>query len=1266
MTESFDAAPVLEGLTGFQLATVDHVVARFFGNDSTDRFLVADQTGLGKTMVARGVIARTIERLQHDPAVDRVDIVYICANQDLARQNLRKLDVGGGAVSEFAARLSLLGAVAPAFPQRASGGPAPINLVSFTPGTSFTTGWQSGTKEERALLFLLLEQDPDLDLASETVRRAALSFLRCGVRSVDTFADAVEQARGWVPRLDPDLVSTFLTGVRAADDGTSLLHRVGDELARHGQAGESASTWQTVGELRAVLARASVSLLTPDLVILDEFQRFRDLLGRDTEAGELAHHLFDAGAGSGARPKVLLLSATPYKPFTYAEESAAGDDHHRDFMDVVRFLGDGSPTDPADRIDAALKDYREGLIRGDLTAETTMAVREEMLRVMCRTERPDGDMASMRREVPLHVTTPSAEDLVGHAALAQLSSHVGGQMSLNYWKDIPAFANFMTGYRLATAVQDSLAGSDEERAARTRELLARTHRIDVKAFAANAPLGISHARLAAVQEKTIGEGWWKLLWVPPSLPYLEPGGAYADLGAASMSKLLVFSSWAATPTAVSSLLSYEADRLTAAPHQHGMSPAERSTDRRSRASRLSYRWSAQYDRPGSMSTLALFWPMPGLASLADPLEHRRAAGGPLSVEAFEQRVVEALRPDHPAAAAGRDGSMPPWSAAMRRRDSLPCGMSAQAVREALATASVDDDGAPADAADLLGRHIEAALAVRGKTSDTPLDEQGLAALARIAAHSPGNIAWRALRRVVEPGSAVTEQQVWAASARLAVALRALFARPETTLLLDSLDDPEHTPYWHRILRYCAEGNLQAVFDEHLHHVAVSQGGGVTDADALNALVMSVSEALSFRASRYGFFDPERGIPSTSGFSTRFAARYGNGRGEANDGGDAQRQHQVRQAFNSPFWPFVLASTSVGQEGIDFHWWCRSVLHWNTPANPVDFEQREGRVDRYDGLAVRRNIVAAHGEEIFATDVRNPWSEAYEVAARARPDLGSFAPHWVYPGEAKIDRYVALYPLSVDQTRLEKIKRDVARYRLAFGQPRQEDLLQIVHGKLGAEGKIPDHWRVDLTPPPPREVAPPDAGRGGCDETGRRPDCGQGRATAPPVDEWGMNERDYSSRTERGGHNTRERSFGARTLGDVLTGAQLRPDDVLVIRHTEKKDGLRDFNAVTPDQVRRYTRGQLLKRGKFPADPPRWWLVFLAEPGLRARLYTVYDNAGEARAERTAIDRFYDLRDTGILAELRGRLVIQWTRDAINWAKRGPVAWSLPVVNGTDR
>jgi len=44
----------------------------------------------------------------------------------------------------------------------------------------------------------------------------------------------------------------------------------------------------------------------------------------------------------------------------------------------------------------------------------------------------------------------------------------------------------------------------------------------------------------------------------------------------------------------------------------------------------------------------------------------------------------------------------------------------------------------------------------------------------------------------------------------------------------------------------------------------------------------------------------------------------------------ERVVNIRESFNSPFRPFVLTSTSIGQEGLDFHWYCGEVVHWNLP------------------------------------------------------------------------------------------------------------------------------------------------------------------------------------------------------------------------------------------------------------------------------------------------------------------------------------------------
>src|SRR3954470_17029413 len=87
----FELATVLSRLKDFQRQTVDYVFDRLYGNDSpTNRFLVADEVGLGKKFVARGLIARAIDHLWDK--VDRLDIVYICSNAAIARQNVSRLN----------------------------------------------------------------------------------------------------------------------------------------------------------------------------------------------------------------------------------------------------------------------------------------------------------------------------------------------------------------------------------------------------------------------------------------------------------------------------------------------------------------------------------------------------------------------------------------------------------------------------------------------------------------------------------------------------------------------------------------------------------------------------------------------------------------------------------------------------------------------------------------------------------------------------------------------------------------------------------------------------------------------------------------------------------------------------------------------------------------------------------------------------------------------------------------------------------------------
>ena len=152
-----DVETILKPLKPFQRRTVEHAFHRLFvAKDSTARFLVADEVGLGKTLVARGVIARTVEFLWND--VERIDVVYLCSNSSIARANLPKLQIGDADQRSFAlaTRLTML-ATQFASPDGQSGlAGNKLNFVSFTPGTSYKMGRSAGQAQERQVLFHLL------------------------------------------------------------------------------------------------------------------------------------------------------------------------------------------------------------------------------------------------------------------------------------------------------------------------------------------------------------------------------------------------------------------------------------------------------------------------------------------------------------------------------------------------------------------------------------------------------------------------------------------------------------------------------------------------------------------------------------------------------------------------------------------------------------------------------------------------------------------------------------------------------------------------------------------------------------------------------------------------------------------------------------------------------------------------------------------------------------------------------------------------------
>ncbi len=245
----------------------------------------------------------------------------------------------------------------------------------------------------------------------------------------------------------------------------------------------------------------------------------------------------------------------------------------------------------------------------------------------------------------------------------------------------------------------------------------------------------------------------------------------------------------------------------------------------------------------------------------------------------------------------------------------------------------------------------------------------------------------------------------------------------------------------RIRRAVVEGNLESVLDEHFWYMGMAGGQDWTDGlvELEAALRLTTS---TIRLHRLGSKDetvPLRCHAAVALNEARAAGRRRRDRWTESEDSPL-RPDEVRRAFNGPFWPHVLVTTSIGQEGLDFHPWCRALAHWDLCSGPVALEQREGRVSRFAGLSVRRAI--ADRLSTGVPQCGSPWVELSKKAEAELPDPKGLEPWWVAPGSS-IQRLVFSVPGSETPERLAKLNRERALYRLVLGMPDQTDLLQLI-------------------------------------------------------------------------------------------------------------------------------------------------------------------------------------------------------------------------------
>lgn len=1000
----------------FQQATIEAAL-RTLTSRGPRRFLVADEVGLGKTIVASGVIQKMTRGLHKGPLC----VLYVCSNLAIARQNMdgllsflgkKERDEAIGTID----RPSLL-------PTREMPSHPGVRVFQLTPDTAIPTRKgqrRDGRMEERALALVLIRQiAPNVSttgLFRAFKRNAGVSF------------------KGWVKHYQQmgaerkglgggEFRARFRDALRevlGVTEGGHLPPRLNQFL-------QERNYQDLVAAARTALAIAALRDIAPDLVIFDEFQRFRDLTDEgdepevDSDGNESADireraaaRVMDAirgDAGSDA-PALLLLSATPYTPYRSRQErrvAGAAEDHHSsDFFGLVSFLAaDGMVADQAMQLFSKL---REELQKGELRSERAVALRGELTALltplMSRTERTsvrlnswDGHSSSKLIESELLLS-----DLRQFQDMHDCLSEQDRDWIVPLWQSVP--------------LPMQTLGSRYTAWRRKRKMPVRVELSKQIRDGYKKPAHWPHPRLRALMATTAGVSM-AMPWSRPSLPWWPLAGSWKFNGsAADDDKLLVFSRYRAVPTALSGLLSYTAEQR--------LVPGLRDGE-------TNYETVPKHWLKPSSALLELFHPSPLLA-LIEPLQ---APMGKLAAmqTGVRRQLRERLAKLGVKLVAKRKGHRKSWELlpALELRAGL-WGASNKAWRDTGDELGDDSGGLLTDA---LQKWDEAAVRPCTEISARELDE-----LVTLAMEAPGVTLLRALLRHWPEATDHMSDVVSTAWN----GLRNYLNRP---LFVSALTSRKVSRYPAAIRLAVIEGGFESVLDEHFWYMSQKP------ANTLSEVLAELRAALRLRDPNVTFHEPADDAGAAEcdqSFRVRchVAIPLTEGRihGNREVGSDEPlRPDEVRRAFNSPFWPKVLVTTSIGQEGLDLHPWCSALAHWDLATGPVALEQREGRITRFAGLAVRRAIASQMQSRLEVNGgTGSPWKQLAQLAESELGDDSGLAPWWTVDG-AICKNYVFSAFTSEQRIGLDALNQERALYRLVLGMPDQNDLMSVLKIKL---------------------------------------------------------------------------------------------------------------------------------------------------------------------------------------------------------------------------
>ena len=424
----------------FQEATARRIV-ELFEKENQNRVLLADEVGLGKTIVARAVVGM-VSDLHRNKGDEHFKVVYICSNINIANQNSKKLGIRDEdclKVSESRLSMQHLKIY-----QNRGNDKSYQQLIPLTPATSFSMTGGCGNQRERALMYVLLRQLPSFNSInglSAFIKYRDLNWWDYYVNDYDKqVIQCDENGSGYIDDMKSALENSIpyelIEEIKDICDG-----KVPDKASRHKE---------IINTLRRIFAQISLDKLDPDLVIMDEFQRFRDLIAPsddDTETGKLSKKFLQEDHSV----KVLLLSATPYKPYSTLEEIGQNEafDHYREFIQVMDFLLYDKRNNMefknvwrnfSHSLSELHTDNFSVLLANKDNAESAL------YNSICRTERFRSGIINADKAAEIEI---NRNDILSYAEIQRfLNEYNIGNVPIDYVKSAPYLLSFMESYKL--------------------------------------------------------------------------------------------------------------------------------------------------------------------------------------------------------------------------------------------------------------------------------------------------------------------------------------------------------------------------------------------------------------------------------------------------------------------------------------------------------------------------------------------------------------------------------------------------------------------------------------------------------------------------------------------------------------------------------------------------------------------------------------------------------------------------------------------------